>query len=77
MTATHTEQAFETNVESMLLSRGWRKGDLAEWDVDRALFPARAVAFIRATQPNEWAQDGRAARHGSRRAHRRDTRAGA
>ena len=56
MTATHTEHAFETNVESMLLSRGWRKGDLAEWDVDRAVFPARAVAFIRATQPDEWAQ---------------------
>ncbi len=56
MTATHTEQAFETNVESMLLSRGWRKGDLAEWDVDRALFPARVVAFIRDTQPDEWVQ---------------------
>ncbi|MXY43426.1 MAG: type I restriction endonuclease subunit R [Dehalococcoidia bacterium] len=54
MTATHTEQAFETNVEYMLLDGGWRKGDLAEWDVDRALFPARAVAFIRDTQPDEW-----------------------
>ena len=62
MTATHTEQAFETNVESMLLGSGWRKGDLAEWDVDRALFPARAVAFIRDTQPDEWAQ--MAALHG-------------
>ena len=56
MTATHTEQAFETNVESMLLGGGWRAGDLAEWDVDRALFPARAVAFIRDTQPDEWAR---------------------
>ena len=54
MTAIHTEQAFETNVEYMLLDGGWRKGDLAEWDVDRALFPARAVAFIRDTQPDEW-----------------------
>ena len=54
MTATHTEQAFETNVESMLLGGGWRAGDLAEWDVDRALFPARAVAFIRDTQPDAW-----------------------
>ena len=54
MTATHTEQAFETNVEYMLLDGSWRKGDLAEWDVDRALFPARAVAFIRDTQPDEW-----------------------
>ena len=56
MTATHTEQAFETNVEYMLLDGGWRKGDLAEWDVDRALFPARAAAFIRDTQPDEWEQ---------------------
>ena len=54
MTATHTEQAFETNVESMLLGGGWRAGDLAELDVDRALFPARAVAFIRDTQPEAW-----------------------
>ena len=54
MTATHTEQAFETNVEYMLLDGGWRKGDLAEWDVDRALFPGRAAAFIRDTQPDEW-----------------------
>ncbi len=54
MTATHTEQAFETNVEYMLLDGGWRRGDLAEWDVDRALFPARAAAFIRDTQPDEW-----------------------
>ena len=58
MTATHTEQAFETNVESMLLDGGWRTGDLVEWDVDRALFPARAVAFIRDTQPEQWAQVG-------------------
>ena len=54
MTATHTEQAFEANVESMLLGGGWRAGDLAEWDVERALFPARAVAFIRDTQPAAW-----------------------
>ena len=54
MTATHTEQAFETNVESMLLGGGWRAGDLREWDVGRALFPARAVAFIRDTQPAAW-----------------------
>ena len=31
-------------------------GDLGEWDVERALFPARAVAFIRETQPDEWAR---------------------
>ena len=62
MTSQTTEQAFESTVASMLLDAGWRTGDLAEWDVERALFPARAVAFIRETQPDEWAQ--MAALHG-------------
>ena len=56
MTTQTTEQAFESTVESMLLEAGWRTGDLGEWDVERALFPARAVAFIRETQPDEWAR---------------------
>ena len=56
MTSHTTEQAFESTVESMLLDAGWHAGDLGEWDVDRALFPARAVAFIRETQPDEWAR---------------------
>ena len=50
------EKAFESTVESMLGVVGWRKGDLAEWDVDRALFPARAVAFIRDANPDLWSQ---------------------
>ena len=56
MTTQTTEQAFESTVESMLLEAGWHAGDLGEWDVERALFPARAVAFIRETQPDEWAR---------------------
>ena len=56
MTTQTTEQAFESTVESMLLGAGWHAGDLGEWDVERALFPARAVAFIRETQPDEWAR---------------------
>ena len=60
----HTKEvAFESTVESMLLDGGWREGDLGEWDVDRALFPARALAFIRDTQPDLWA--GMAALHGA------------
>ena len=54
MTSHTTEQAFESTVESMLLGIGWRAGDRAEWDVERALFPAHVVAFIRETQPDEW-----------------------
>ena len=62
--STHTKElAFESTVESMLLDGGWRKGDREEWDVDRALFPARALAFIRDTQRELWA--GMAALHGA------------
>ena len=35
---------------------GWRAGTNAEWDVERALFPARVVAFLEATQPKLWAE---------------------
>ena len=55
MSTTTTEQAFETTVASLLEEGGWRSGDRAEWDVARALFPARAVAFMQATQPEQWA----------------------
>ena len=62
--STHTiESAFESTVESMLLGGGWRKGDREEWDVDLALFPARALAFIRDTHPELWAE--MAALHGA------------
>ena len=55
MTSQTNEEAFESNVESMLGEAGWRLGNRAEWDVARALFPARAVAFMQATQPEQWA----------------------
>ena len=56
MTSQTTERAFESAVESMLLEGGWRKGDRAEWDVDRALFPGRVLGFIQASQPELWEQ---------------------
>ena len=62
MTNQTNEHAFESTVESMLLDCGWHKGDLAEWDVGLALFPARAIAFIQATQPEQWTE--MAALHG-------------
>jgi type I restriction enzyme R subunit len=50
-----TERAFESYVETILLNRaGWEKGDLADWDVDRALFSPRIFAFIQDTQPKLW-----------------------
>jgi type I restriction enzyme R subunit len=50
------ERAFEAHVEQLLLGQcGWRAGTNSEWDVERALFPARVVAFLEATQPQLWA----------------------
>ena len=62
MNSRTNERAFESTVESMLMAGSWRLGNLAEWDVERALFPARAIAFMRATQPEPW--DAMAGLHG-------------
>lgn len=49
------EKAFETYVEEILLTRGgWKSGSLAEWDKERALFPAQVFGFIAETQPKLW-----------------------
>jgi type I restriction enzyme R subunit len=49
------EHAFETYVEDILLTRGgWKSGSNAEWDKERALFPAQVFAFIQATQAKLW-----------------------
>lgn len=51
------ERAFESYVETILRERaGWTPGTLAEWDVERALFPARVFAFLAETQPKLWDQ---------------------
>lgn len=51
-----TEHAYETHVAATLAANGWHPGDLAEWDVDRALFPARVFAFLQDSQPKLWAE---------------------
>ena len=57
MPAQTTERAFETYVEEMLLTKGgWQVGTLAEWDKERALFPARIFAFLKEGQPKQWSQ---------------------
>ena len=59
-----TERVFETYVEEILHEKaGWQQGDKAEWDKERALFPARVIAFLSATQPKLWA--GMPTLHGS------------
>ena len=51
------ETAFESYLEDTLLERGgWQRGDTAEWDVERALFPTRVCAFLEATQPKLWSE---------------------
>lgn len=55
MSGQTNERAFETYVEEILLTRGgWQSGTNAEWDKDRALFPAQVFAFIQDTQPKIW-----------------------
>ena len=51
------EKAFETYVEEILLTRGgWKSGSVAEWDKERALFPAQVFAFIQDTQEKLWGE---------------------
>lgn len=55
MTAQTNERAFESYVEEILLTgSSWQQGTNAEWDVEKALFPARIVSFIQNTQARLW-----------------------
>ena len=57
MSGQTNERAFETIVEEVLLQQArWQAGTNAEWDVERALFPARVCAFLEDTQPKMWAE---------------------
>ena len=57
MSTQTNEHAFESYVEIILRDRaGWLPGSLAEWDVERALFPARVFDFLRDTQGKSWAE---------------------
>ena len=50
------EKAFESVIESHLLANGYVAVGADSFDRDRALFPEVALAFIRETQPKEWAK---------------------
>ena len=57
MSGQTNERAFERHVEGVLLRQGgWQPGTNAEWDVERALFPARVCHFIETTQAKLWAE---------------------
>ena len=51
------ERAFEMHVEEVLLQQGgWQSGTNSEWNVERAVFPARVCQFLETTQPTLWAE---------------------
>ena len=51
-----TETAFETVIEAHLLANGYVSVAGGGFDRDRAIFPDVVLAFIRETQPKEWAR---------------------
>ncbi|QDU71080.1 type I restriction endonuclease subunit R [Mucisphaera calidilacus] len=56
MPVNHKEIAFEAAIEHHLTTAGgYVKGDRDGFDSHRAIFPADVLAFIKATQPDEWA----------------------
>jgi ABC-type nitrate/sulfonate/bicarbonate transport system substrate-binding protein len=53
MTQTN-EAAFETVIEAHLLANGYVAVDRNGFDRERAIFSETVLAFMRATQANEW-----------------------
>ena len=52
----HSEAAFETVIEAHLLANGYVAVNRDGFDRERAVFPETVLAFIRETQPKEWAK---------------------
>ena len=52
----HSEAAFEAVIESHLLQNGYVPILDEGFDRERAVFPETVLAFIRETQPKEWAK---------------------
>ncbi|MGI9093369.1 MAG: hypothetical protein ACR2FF_08025 [Mycobacteriales bacterium] len=51
-----SEAAFEDAIEAHLLAHGWRQGSAASYDRTFGLDPSELVAFLEASQPEEWEQ---------------------
>ncbi len=49
-----SEAAFEAAIEAVLLNDGYSKLSSGAFDAERAIFPAEALGFIRATQAKTW-----------------------
>ena len=51
----HTEASFETAIEEYLITNGgYEKGNPLNFNRERCLDPSILIAFIQATQPDEW-----------------------
>ena len=54
--APYSEAAFETVIEAHLLAHGYDSIPRKGFDRERAIFPETVLAFIRETQPRQWAR---------------------
>lgn len=52
----HSESASEPVIEAHLLQNGYVTVNREGFDRERAIFPETVLAFIRETQPKEWAK---------------------
>ena len=52
----HTEQAFEATIEQHLLGAGWGRVEPSGYDRGLGVFPDELLAFLEASQPDEWKQ---------------------
>jgi type I restriction enzyme R subunit len=56
MNKRHDEESFESTIEAALLANGCNTLDKSTYDLSIHFFPQEALAFIRTTQPKEWAR---------------------
>ena len=52
----HSEASFKTVIETRLLANGYVAVNRDGFDRQWAIFPKTVLAFIRTTQPKEWAR---------------------
>ena len=52
----HDEASFESTIEAALLSNGFQPLNKSTYNLSSHFFPQEALAFIRSTQPKEWAR---------------------
>ena len=56
MSKVTVEAAFESSIERVMIDEGWVQGSSAGYDVKLGLIPDDLVAFLAASQPDEWEQ---------------------